>query len=265
MLKRNLLAAAAVSAFVLPGFVLAEEAAPASPHTVTGNLYFVSDYSFRGMSQTLEEPAVQGGFDYSHSSGLYLGTWASNVSQNLYGTTNGAANMEWDFYGGYAKTFGDWGINVGALYYYYPGGKTLDNGTFDTTELYVGGSWKWLSAKLSYAVSDFFGGNQNSMPTLYSGSSDGSMYLEANATYPVNDAFSIIAHVGHQTVEGTAPGIDLDYTDYKVGVTYLWSGFTFGLAYKDTDAVQANYTVTKGTGSVFIGDAAWILSAGKTF
>ena len=259
MLKKNLLAVAVLSAFALPGAVLAEEAA--SPHTITGNLSFVSDYSFRGLSQTLEEPAVQGGFDYAHSSGLYLGTWASNVSQSLYGP----ANMEWDFYGGYAKTFGDWGVNVGALFYYYPGGKTPDGGTYDTTELYVGGSWKWLSAKLSYAVSDFFGGNQNSFPASFSGSSDGSMYLELNANYPVNDALSIIAHVGQQTVEGTAPGVDLDYTDYKVGVNYLWKGFNFGLAYKDTDAEKANYTYTKGTENVYIGDSAVILSVGKTF
>ena len=91
------------------------------------------------------------------------------------------------------------------------------------------------------------------------------MYMELNATYPINDAFSITAHVGQQTVEGTAPGVDLDYTDYKIGVNYLWSGFNFGLAYKDTDAVEANYTVFKGTESVFIGDSAVILSVGKTF
>ena len=199
MLKKKLLAVAVVGAFALPGAVLAAEAA--SPHTITGNLNFVSDYSFRGLSQTLEEPAIQGGFDYAHSSGLYLGTWGSNVSQSLYGP----ANMEWDFYGGWAKTFGDFGVNVGALLYYYPGGEPAPGEKYDTTEIYAGGSWKWISAKLSYAVSDFFGGNQTTFPASFSDGSDGSMYIELNATYPINDAFSISAHIGQQTVEGTAP------------------------------------------------------------
>jgi len=259
MLKKNLLAVAAIGAFALPGAALAQEAA--SPHTITGNLSFVSDYSFRGLSQTLEEPAIQGGFDYAHSSGLYLGTWGSNVSQSLYGP----ANMEWDFYGGWAKTFGDFGVNVGALFYYYPGGEPAPGEKYDTTEVYAGGSWKWISAKLSYAVTDFFGGNQTTFPASFSEGSDGSMYIELNATYPINDALSISAHIGQQTVEGTAPGVDLDYSDFKVGVNYLWSGFNFGLAYKDTDAEEANYTYLKGAESVFIGDSAVILSVGKTF
>ena len=75
MLRNKILIAAIAGAFALPGAVMAEAAA--SPHTITGNVGFMSDYSVRGLSQTLEEPAIQGGFDYAHSSGLYLGTWGS--------------------------------------------------------------------------------------------------------------------------------------------------------------------------------------------
>jgi len=173
--------------------------------------------------------------------------------------------MEWDFYGGWAKTFGDFGVNVGALLYYYPGGQPAPGEKYDTTEVYAGGSWKWLSAKLSYAVTDFFCGKQTAFPASFSEGSDGSMYVELNATFPINEALSISAHIGQQTVEGTAPGVDLDYSDFKIGVNYLWGGFNFGLAYKDTDAEEANYTYLKGTESVFIGDSAVILSVGKTF
>ena len=183
------------------------------------------------------------------------------MSSALYGP----ANMEWDFYGGWAKTFGDFGVNVGLLFYYYPAGEPAAGEKYDTTEVYVGGSWKWVSAKLSYAVSDFFGGNETTFPASFSSGSDGSIYLELNATYPVTDAFSISGHIGQQTVEGTVSSVDLDYTDYKIGVNYLWSGFNFGLAYKDTDAEEANYTYTKGTESVFIGDDAVIFSVSKTF
>ena len=93
----------------------AEEAAaptvePASRHTITRNLGFFSDYRFRGISQTAKRPAIQGGFDYSHASGIYVGTWASNVSHYSYTD----ANMEWDFYAGYNyKLNDDIGLTAG--------------------------------------------------------------------------------------------------------------------------------------------------------
>src|SRR5438270_7162116 len=97
----------------------AQQAAPA-PSPVTGNMTLVSDYRFRGISQTLGYPAIQGGFDYAHASGLYLGNWNSNVS-SAAGYPGG--NLEMDFYGGYKKAFGDFGLDVGAIYYYYPGSE----------------------------------------------------------------------------------------------------------------------------------------------
>ncbi len=74
-MRKTLIAAAIVSAF--PSLAFAQAAAPAtpaSPHTFTGNVGLFSDYRFRGISQTYKQPAIQGGFDYSHSSGIYLGT-----------------------------------------------------------------------------------------------------------------------------------------------------------------------------------------------
>lgn len=260
MLKNKIVTAAVAGALALPGAVLAEEAA--SPHTVTGNLGFYSDYSLRGLTQTLEEPAIQGGFDYAHSSGLYLGTWASNVSSSLFP----GGSMEWDLYGGWAKTFGDFGVNVGGYYYYYPGAEYANGDKFDFVELMLAGSWKWVSLKMYYAVNDFLGQNQESFGAFFSDGSDGSIYWDLTATYPVTDAFSITGHVGQQTIEGTADGIDLDYTDYKIGANYLWSGFNFGLYYKDTDASESEYTFFKPDGSpVFIGDDAVIFSVSKTF
>src|ERR1035437_4409760 len=58
----------------------APAAAPASPHTFTGNVGLVSQYIFRGLTQTNAHPAIQGGADYSHASGFYAGTWLSNIS-----------------------------------------------------------------------------------------------------------------------------------------------------------------------------------------
>ena len=101
----------------LSAFALAEEA-PASEHTLTGNFGLFSSYRFRGIDQTSGKPALQGGFDYSHASGFYAGNWNSNVSS---GAGYPEGNLEMDFYGGYKASFGNFGIDVGGLYYYYPG------------------------------------------------------------------------------------------------------------------------------------------------
>jgi uncharacterized protein (TIGR02001 family) len=233
---------------------------PASAHSFTANVGFVSDYSFRGISQTMGEPAVQGGFDYAHASGLYLGVWGSNVS----GTQFTDGNLETDLYGGWAKTWGDWGVNVGGLYYYYPGAKLPNGDKYDTFEGYGGVSWKWISAKVSYAFTDFFGCNASSCAPVFNDNSKGSTYAELNATYPISEAFSVSGHVGHQTIEGTS--VNLDYTDYKLGVNYLYNGFNFGVAYKDTDADSNFYTATKASGKeVDLGRSKVIVSVSKTF
>jgi uncharacterized protein (TIGR02001 family) len=259
MLKDKLYAVAVTAALAAPATLFAADT-PASAHTFTANVGFVSDYSFRGISQTMGEPAVQGGFDYVHASGLYLGVWGSNVS----GTQFIDGNLETDLYGGWARTWGDWGVNVGGLYYYYPGAKLPNGDKYDTFEGYGGVSWKWISAKVSYAFTDFFGCNASSCAPNFNDNSKGSTYAELNATYPVSEAFSVIGHVGHQTIEGTA--VNLDYTDYKLGVNYLYNGFNFGVAYKDTDADSNFYTATKASGKeVDLGRSKVIVSVNKTF
>jgi uncharacterized protein (TIGR02001 family) len=125
MFKKTIIAgltAAALNAGMAP--VLAADAAPPPEHTLTGNVGLYSQYIFRGLTQTNREPAIQGGFDYAHSSGFYAGTWASNVSW----LRDSAAYMaggsgEFDFYGGYKGAFGksDFTYDLGALYYWYPG------------------------------------------------------------------------------------------------------------------------------------------------
>ena len=106
---RKLLLAAAVASTL---------AAPAAYAQFSANIGAVTDYRFRGISQTLGKPALQGGLDYAHSSGLYVGTWASTVSKDSY--TNGKG-LEVDIYAGWKKEVAkDWTIDVGALYYWYP-------------------------------------------------------------------------------------------------------------------------------------------------
>ena len=171
---RKLLLATTVSAafaFPLASTTVHAQGAkgPGSPHTLTGNISFTSDYRFRSISQTYQAPALQGGFDYSHSSGLYAGTWASNVSGNQF--TNGAG-LEWDFYGGWRKALlKDFTLDVGLLSYWYPGarynsagaGGNAPSGKFGYTEIYIGATWTWFTVKYNYATSDYFGLNTGTL------------------------------------------------------------------------------------------------------
>lgn len=217
MLKKNLLITAVVGAFAVPGVVLAQDEA-ALP--ITGNLTFATDYVFRGISQSDEDFAVQGGFDYAHeASGLYLGTWASNIDFGADGT------VELDVYAGWAKKFGDFGVKVGAIHYEYPGVSA-----FNTDEALLGASWKWLSANVYYTFSD------ESFGVL---DAAGTIYAELNASFEMQGGWVIGAHYGSTMFDGeSAPGIsndNLDYDDYKISLNKDFSGFNLGLAYIDND------------------------------
>ena len=145
MLKKTLIAGAVAVAIAAPGVVFAQavpvpaDAKPAEakpPYTLTGNFGLFSQYIFRGLSQTDAKPAAQGGFDFAHESGFYLGTWASNISwlkENaslnggggpnvITGTYESGGSLEWDFYGGYKWSLpNDFVVDFGTLYYAYPG------------------------------------------------------------------------------------------------------------------------------------------------
>jgi uncharacterized protein (TIGR02001 family) len=273
-MRKSILSLAVTAALAVPGIAAAQQAA--SP--VAGNLTIASDYRFRGISQTYKGPAIQGGVDYSHPSGLYLGNWNSNVSSALF---SGGSGIEMDFYGGWKKSFGDLGIDIGTIYYYYPNaewnsnaGSTAGNAKFDNHEIYLGASWKWLSAKIYYAISDYFGlaneqadggywVNKNTLTALGGrGGSTGTTYLDLGASYPVTDKFSIVGHYGILNVDKYN---DLDYNDWKLGVTYDLFGWVFGAAYVDTDAKKEWYYTFGSKGNREIGKSTLVLSVGKSF
>jgi uncharacterized protein (TIGR02001 family) len=263
------------AALAIPGGVLAQQAA-SSPHTVTGNMSIVSDYRFRGISQTFRGPAIQGGIDYSHSSGFYLGTWDSSVSGLSY--LNGSG-IEMDFYGGWkGEVAKDVNLDVGLLQYYYPNARivsgTGDKTKYDTLELYVGASYKWLSAKYSHTLSNYFGVKSETFGGVCNrdgvdcfdaapGNSKGSGYLDVSASYEVMPKLTLVAHVGSQKVKNYSK---LDYTDYKLGVTYDMQGWLLGAALVGTNADEKFYFLTDGSGRTKeIGKTAAVLSVSKTF
>jgi uncharacterized protein (TIGR02001 family) len=263
-MRKTILAAAMSAAAAVPAIVHAQAAAPQSPHSVTGNLAIVSDYRFRGISQSFGQPAIQGGIDYSHASGFYLGNWNSSVSGISY---NGGGGIEMDFYGGFKKAFGDVGIDVGLLQYYYPGaqvGNTSEK--YDTLEAYAAVSWKWISAKYSVTTTDYFGTTAATNSACTGSDSKGSGYLDITASYEIMPKLTLVGHFGNQTIKDCSP---LEYSDYKIGATYDMSGWLLGAAYVDTDADPAFYTYSNGnTGSPKtkdIGKGTVVLSVFKSF
>jgi len=266
MLKKSVIAGLTAAALA-PAFAQAQTP-PASPHTITGNVGFFSQYIFRGLNQTDKEPALQGGLDYSHWNGFYLGTWGANISWlRDFGSYSAGGSLEWDFYGGYKNTIGktDFGYDVGLLYYWYPGTVTSGFVKADTLEIYGALSWKWLSAKLSYAISDDVFGVANA---------DGTYYVDLTASVPLGKTgLTLIAHYGMQEFSGNTGAFDNDanasYKDWKLGVNYaLPKDFTIGAFYTDTDmtAMQKTfYTTPAGAGSRFVGKETFTVFIQKTF
>ena len=237
-MKKIVLATLLASTLAAPAVAqTAAPAAEASPHTVAGNVSVFTSYRFRGIDQTYGKPALQGGIDYSHSSGLYAGNWNSSVSSGA-GFPDG--NLEMDFYGGYKMALGDFGLDFGGIVYYYPGsearslGTKADKGAVTNKEIYIGGSWKFLSAKYSYSIDDYFSlRGADSTGTGTGKSTKGTAYLELNANYDLGDGWAVNGHVGSLNMKNVHNG---DYADWKIGVTKDVQGWLVGLSYVDTNA-----------------------------
>ncbi len=195
-------------------------AAGAAGLTITPTL--VSDYDWRGVSQTnapddgdfFGGPAVQVGANYGLESGIYFGAWGSNID------TNGA-DVEVDLFAGFAG--GDaaegLGYDVGANFYYYPGGDARVN----FLEAYAGISSGMFSGKLWFSPE-------------YGASKDSGIYAEANAAIPVPANFTVNLHAGYSLGDGVKGTYGDEYLDYSVGVGYTISKVNLGAKWVSTDA-----------------------------
>jgi uncharacterized protein (TIGR02001 family) len=212
------------------GALAAVTAAPAIAQevTVSGNVALATDYAFRGVSQTDESPAIQGGFDAAFGdSGFYAGTWASNIN---FGT--GGGNLELDVYGGYKFALGPVAMDVGVIGYYYPGASD-DAAELDYYEGYV---------KPSIALSEQFtlGGAVYWSPEFTGESGDG-VYYEVNGAFVASPELTFSGAVGMQSVDaaGFFAGED-DYMTWNAGGTYSAMGLGFDLRYVATDVDNAS-------------------------
>lgn len=218
---------------------LAPVSAYAEDSSLAFNVGVVSDYRYRGISQTRLKPALQGGVDFTYG-GFYVGAWASTIKWIKDWDVKGS--VELDLYGGYkGEIQKDFGYDVGLLQYAYVGNKLADvggGGVFknaNTTEIYGALTYGPVTGKLSYALTNLFG-NYNFATNE---KSSGSYYFDLSGTFDLGSGFSVVPHIGYQKV---AKIDNASYTDYSVTLTKdLGSGFSVSGAIVGTDADKLFY------------------------
>ena len=230
ILVPTLIAVAAGTLGTLPTLAQAQDG------TLSYNVGVVSDYRYRGISQSRLGPAVQGGVDYADKSGFYVGAWGSTIRW-IKDSGASKGNVELDLYGGYKGTAGGLGYDVGFLRYEYAGNRLAQvapAGTFvnpNTNEVYGALTYGAYTAKYSHAVSNLFG-NPNSK---------NSYYLDLSANFDLGDGYTVTPHVGRQMVNNLP---NLSYTDYSVTLAKdLGNGLSASLMLVDTNAKKASYTL----------------------
>ena len=214
MLKKVLPAAIAVS--LLSGAM----ATTVQAGEISANVSLVSDYRFRGISQSNEDIAIQGGFDYAFDNGIYVGTWGSSIDFDSTDGFNGS--LELDYYAGWAMEVGENSvIDVGYMYYDYPGD---DGAEGDYQEVYGSFSFHDFTIGLNYSDD-------------YYGETDTFFYYHANYSFSLGENWGLNVHVGYNDLEkngGFLGTREASYTDYSVGLTWSVVGVDLVAAYVGT-------------------------------
>ena len=222
-MRKSIIGLSALAFAALSAPALAQDE-PAPELTVTGNAAVVTDYRFRGISQTDKRFALQGGITVSHSSGFYVSTWGSSIDDYVAA----GSDQELDLIAGYSKTIGAATVDVGVLYYYYPGSGGANT---DFVEPYasVKGTFGPATAKLTVNYAP-----KAKALSVGNGKED-NVYLAGDLSAAIpNTPLGISAHLGHSFGPSYLT-IGKEYTDWNIGATYTWSHLTFGVSYVDTD------------------------------
>lgn len=242
------------SALALPvsGALAAESGDDSSAFSVSANMSLTSQYRFRGIMQTNNKPAIQGGFDISHSSGFYIGNWNSSITWLNDSDPDVSAGVEMNFYGGYSHEFSNGvSVDLGVLQYYYPGSFPSGYVSPDTTEAYLGVGYGPVSFTYSHAFTNLFG----------VADSKNSQYFDLSASFPAGVwGLNLDAHVGYQRVRNLDDG---SYTDWSLGLSKeLGKGISASLMYVDTNADRSVYTNSYGK---YTGSSAAVFSLSAAF
>jgi uncharacterized protein (TIGR02001 family) len=224
---------------------------------LTANVGLSSDYRFRGISQSNTGAAVQGGIDYAHSSGLYLGNWNSSISSAWKGSDSSGAQS--NLYAGWKKdVYKGLTVDVGSHNYFFLGKDNSTDSRFNTQELYAGVGYGPVSLKYSQSLSNYFGINN----------SVGTTYMQADVKQslgPVSKSLkdlSVVAHYGQTTVANNS---NFSYNDMNVGVVYaLTKGWDLGVRYYTNTSSSNALGLAFINGSQLYKDAV-VVSITKTF
>ena len=210
----------------------------------SANVAFATEYRFRGVNLSDGEFAVQGGFDVSHDSGLYVGTWASNIDEQ----TVGFGSTEVDLYGGWSGDVGE-GVSadVGVIYYLFPDAPGVSGDT-DYIEFY--GSLSFSIASLSITPGIAYAPDQSSL-----GSTD-NLYLYTDLSVGIPETpFTVNGHIGYTDGFLTFTNNSKAW-DWSVSADYALSDtFTLSAAYIGVEGEAANDLIQPDGDLVFTGDA----------
>ncbi len=219
-----LIASAIGTLAAVPTLVQAQES------SLSYNVGVVSDYRYRGLSQSRLKPALQGGIDYADKSGFYVGAWGSSIK--WVKDLGGDAPMELDLYGGYKGSAGGMAYDVGFLRYEYSGNDLPTNAS--TNEVYGALTYGLFTVKYSHALSNLFG----------TADSKNSYYLDLSASVDLGSGFTLVPHVGYQKVKNWSAGT---YTDYSLTLAKdLGSGLSVTAALVGTDVNKTAYVSPSG-------------------
>ncbi|MBA4353536.1 MAG: hypothetical protein C0409_02480 [Novosphingobium sp.] len=259
-------AAIAIATAATPAFAQEEESGPI---TVSGSAALVSDYRFRGVSMSDKEMAVQAGATVSHESGLYVGTWGSNLAG--WGTFLGS-NMELDIYGGYKVPVGDLTVDVGLTWYMYPGG--LDNTDFAEPYVKLSGAVGPASvlvgaayAPKQEALGKWYNSGASAVTGVYDnpGAKSDNFYLWTDVSAAIPETpLTLKGHIGYSKSgndglgpQGTAVSPTGEYVDWMLGADYALGPVVLGVSYVDTNISLAesayltpNFSSTKDGSSI---------------
>lgn len=207
---------------------MADEAAAPEAITINGSATVVSDYRFRGISQTDKRFAVQGSLTVTHESGLYASVWGSSVDEYVAA----GSDQEIDLIVGYSKAVGPVTLDVGVLYYYYPGSSAIISANTDFVEPYasIKGAIGPVTAKLSAAYAP----KQKAIALV--NTKDDNLYgaLDLSGAIP-STPISLSAHIGHNFTSQSFLSAGKAYTDWSLGASYAYKNLTFGVSYVDTN------------------------------
>jgi uncharacterized protein (TIGR02001 family) len=225
----------------------AEDTAPPPEVTINGTAAIVSDYRFRGISQSNKRFAVQGSITASHKSGVYGGVWASSIDD--YITSNPGSpgsDQEIDLIAGFKKTFGGTTVDVGATYYYYAGHTDFPNTDFIEPYIALSHSIGPVTAKGTI----FYAPKQKAL-ALANNNKDDNLYGSIDLSGSIPDTpLGLSAHLGHN-FERSFLSLGTKYTDWSLGATYTYKALTFGISYVDTNTkafsgLPTSRNITKG-------------------